>query len=234
MLTGSTGKNEGAYSYLAYGGIEAQTGTATTPLGFTGQYTNSSSGLIYLRARSYDPVTAQFISVDPMVASTGERYSYSADNPVNRVDPTGLDTWGGCVEGTGEVPLLVGSVAACVVRDGGGQWAFTITVAGSIGFNTNLIDGVKRWATTHQTSFRGRFDFNVSGRVQWSNARRVGDLSKDFSFRQVSGGFGLTAGYETFWGNGVRGRSGGGGYSFVWRPSFSATTGLSWTWVIEI
>ncbi|HEY6550331.1 MAG TPA: RHS repeat-associated core domain-containing protein [Solirubrobacterales bacterium] len=235
LLTGATGKNEGAYSFTPYGGIEAQSGTATTPLGFTGQYTNSSTGLIYLRARTYDPVTAQFLSVDPLIASTGERYNYAAGNPVNRTDPTGLDTWGGCVEFTGEIPLLVGSATVCLVRDGGGQWAITLTGAGSIGFNTNLIDGIRRWATpSHITSIRARIDVNLSGRVQWSNSRTVGGLAGPFSFCQVSGGYGVTAGYETFWGGGVRGRSGGGGWSFGWRFSFSTTHGTSYSLIFPV
>ena len=30
-----------------------------------------------MRARSYDPATGQFLSVDPLEAITGERYSYA-------------------------------------------------------------------------------------------------------------------------------------------------------------
>ncbi len=54
LLTGSTGKTEGSYSYNAYGTPE-HTGTATTPLGYDGEYTSSDTGLIYLRNRVYDP-----------------------------------------------------------------------------------------------------------------------------------------------------------------------------------
>lgn len=89
LLTNSSGENKGSYTYSAYGAVSGQTGSATTPLGFAGQYTNSSTGLIYLRARTYDPVTAQFLSVDPLVAETAEPYSYAGDNPVNRSDPSG-------------------------------------------------------------------------------------------------------------------------------------------------
>jgi RHS repeat-associated protein len=65
-------------------------GATTTPLGYDGQYTSSDTGLIYLRAREYDPATAQFLSVDPLEAVTGEPYSYVGDNPLNASDPTGL------------------------------------------------------------------------------------------------------------------------------------------------
>jgi RHS repeat-associated protein len=69
LLTGATGKVEGKCTYSAYGTPTCE-GTATTPLGFDGQYTNSDTGLVYLRAREYDPSTAQFLSVDPLVGTT--------------------------------------------------------------------------------------------------------------------------------------------------------------------
>jgi hypothetical protein len=58
LLTGSTGKVEGAYTYTPYGAVQEHTGTATTPLGYDAQYTSSDTGLIYMRARVYDPTTA--------------------------------------------------------------------------------------------------------------------------------------------------------------------------------
>jgi RHS repeat-associated protein len=90
LLTGSTGKTEGAYSYSPYG-VSEHTGTATTPLGYDGQYTSSDTGLIYMRAREYDPTTAQFLTVDPAVAITRAPYGYAGDNPVNEQDRTGLE-----------------------------------------------------------------------------------------------------------------------------------------------
>jgi RHS repeat-associated protein len=92
LLTGSSGKVEGAYSYSPYGTPE-HTGTATTPLGYDAQYTTSDTGLIYMRARTYDPATGQFLSVDPLDAITHEPYSYASDNPINSGDPLGLSNW---------------------------------------------------------------------------------------------------------------------------------------------
>ena len=40
------------------------------PLGYDAQYTSSDTGLIYLRARVYDPATAQFVTVDPLSRDT--------------------------------------------------------------------------------------------------------------------------------------------------------------------
>lgn len=89
LLTGSTGKVEGKCTYSAYGAPTCE-GTATTPLGYDGQYTSSDTGLIYMRARVYDPATAQFLTPDPLAAISGEPYSYAGDNPLNESDPTGL------------------------------------------------------------------------------------------------------------------------------------------------
>jgi RHS repeat-associated protein len=99
LLTGSTGAVEGAYSFDAYGNQTGHTGTATTPLGYDGQYTNPDTGLIYLRARAYDPSTAQFMSVDPLAAVTGAPYTYAADGPVNFDDLSGLcSSLGSCFD----------------------------------------------------------------------------------------------------------------------------------------
>ncbi len=39
--------------------------------------------------RYYDPVTGQFVSVDPMVGSTQTAYAYARDNAVSGVDYLG-------------------------------------------------------------------------------------------------------------------------------------------------
>jgi RHS repeat-associated protein len=89
LLTNTTGNTETAYTYNPYGTLNATTGTATTPLRYDGQYTSTDTGLIYLRARTYDPGTAQFLSVDPALETTNEPYAYTKDDPINEADWTG-------------------------------------------------------------------------------------------------------------------------------------------------
>jgi RHS repeat-associated protein len=107
LLTGSTGKAEATFSYGPYGTLTGATGTAATPLGYDAQYTNTDSGLVYMRARVYDPATGQFLTVDLAVSVTQAPYNYGGDNPINEQDRTGLDEeavycypWG-CVPGPG-------------------------------------------------------------------------------------------------------------------------------------
>jgi RHS repeat-associated protein len=93
LLTGSIGTKEASMTFDAYGNTTGTTGTATTPLGYDAQYTSPDTGLIYLRARSYDPATAQFLSVDPLEMHTREPYGYVSDNPLNGADRSGLSEW---------------------------------------------------------------------------------------------------------------------------------------------
>ena len=90
MLTSATGTIEATDTYDAYGNTTGATGNTTSPIGYDGQYTNTDTGLIYLRARSYDPATAQFLSTDPLDGITHARYNYAGDSPFNEADPTGL------------------------------------------------------------------------------------------------------------------------------------------------
>lgn len=75
-------------TYTPYGAVSS-TGSAGTPLQFTGQYTDAESGLVYLRARYYDPSTALFLTVDPQVAQTNTAYAYVGGNPLNLTDLSG-------------------------------------------------------------------------------------------------------------------------------------------------
>jgi RHS repeat-associated protein len=89
LLTGSTGTVTGKCTYGAYGAPTCE-GASTTPLGYDAQYTSTDTGLIYMRARTYDPATAQFLTVDPINPLTRAPYNYANDNPVNYMDRTGL------------------------------------------------------------------------------------------------------------------------------------------------
>ena len=51
------------YTYDAFGN-SSKTGSSENPFGYFGQYHDAETGLIYLRARYYDPAAGRFISED--------------------------------------------------------------------------------------------------------------------------------------------------------------------------
>ena len=103
-------------AYSAYGIQTIQSGADVTPFGFQGSYTDPS-GLIYLIGRYYDPTTDQFLSVDPLVAFTGQPYAFTGDDPLNVTDPLGeFFTCGGqpgsCAGSPSTGPILIPPPAA--------------------------------------------------------------------------------------------------------------------------
>ena len=90
VITDAAGDAVGSASYDAFGSPESQTGVASA-FGYTGNWTDPDTGLVYLRARDYDPTTGQFLVVDPAVSSTGQPYAYAGNNPLLLSDPLGLD-----------------------------------------------------------------------------------------------------------------------------------------------
>ena len=112
LLTSVTGTVEGISTYDAYGNTTTK-GTATTPLGYDAQYTDIDTGLIYLRARAYDPTTAQFLTTDPLTTLTRTPYTYADDNPLNYTDPTGR------IAVAGPAELCIEAPEACIIVGGG-------------------------------------------------------------------------------------------------------------------
>ena len=125
------GKSKGSAATAPTGRLPAK-----APLGWDAQYTSTDSGLIYLRARVYDPGTGQFLTVDPWVGLRGEPYSYSEDDPINKYDPTGRCSFI-CVAGVAAVATGIGSVVV-----GTGALATTLAATSVVtGAGAFLADG---------------------------------------------------------------------------------------------
>ncbi len=76
-----------------FGETVALAGLADVNLRFPGQYFDAESGLHYNYFRDYDPSTGRYIESDPIGLAGGiNTYGYVGGNPVNRVDPEGLQT----------------------------------------------------------------------------------------------------------------------------------------------
>jgi RHS repeat-associated protein len=81
-----------AISYDSWGRITSETAPGTIPFGFTGGLLDPDTGLVHLGARDYDPTTGRWTAPDPILFAGGDAnlYRYVGDDPINRVDPSGL------------------------------------------------------------------------------------------------------------------------------------------------
>jgi RHS repeat-associated protein len=81
-----------SYQYEPFGASRQISGSDVNPYQFTGRE-NDGNGLYFYRARYYNPTTGRFISEDPSRLSAGDPnlYTFNANDPINLVDPFGLD-----------------------------------------------------------------------------------------------------------------------------------------------
>lgn len=90
----ANGNITASFDYRPYG---AQTlGSAPNGPGYTGHVNDPDTGLVYMQARYYDPVSSRFLSTDPIIPSAGSphnfnRYNYADNNPIVNQDPSGND-----------------------------------------------------------------------------------------------------------------------------------------------
>jgi len=93
-LLNTAGNVAATYYYDAFGNILDQTGVLSNNILYAGYQYDSETGLYYLNARMYDPVTARFMQED---SYTGDRndplslnlYTYCHNEPLMYSDPTG-------------------------------------------------------------------------------------------------------------------------------------------------
>jgi RHS repeat-associated protein len=137
FLSDGAGAVSDAYAYDPYGNVLGRTGTSDQPFTYVGQYGVRSEpvGNLYdMRARTYDPLTAHFLTRDPVwpLLSDPEGlnpYQYAYQNPLSYVDPegTGVLSWlrrwllGEAVETVTSVEVPLGPVGAFAWTLSGGE-----------------------------------------------------------------------------------------------------------------
>jgi len=106
-LTDSAANITDRMEYSSYGLTSYRSGNTDTPFLYNGRYgvQTDPSGLLYMRARFYNPYICRFINADPSGLSGGLNfYAYADGNPISLIDPFGLgaqenwyDSWGGWI-----------------------------------------------------------------------------------------------------------------------------------------
>ena len=94
-LSGQSGGNMVQYSYDAYGVTTTNYGNQlNNPYRYNAEYTDSSTGNQYLRARYYDAASGRFLTKDTYLGEPNDPlsrnlYTYARNNPTNLIDPSG-------------------------------------------------------------------------------------------------------------------------------------------------
>lgn len=96
-LSDKNGNEVASYEYDAWGSILSQSSTVTTgdgtalwkanPFRYSGYQYDDETGIYYLKSRYYSPFLGRFITKDAILAIN--LYRYTANNPVNYIDPSG-------------------------------------------------------------------------------------------------------------------------------------------------
>ncbi|MEW6057337.1 MAG: FG-GAP-like repeat-containing protein [Bdellovibrionota bacterium] len=97
VVTNNTGAPATRYLYTPWGEIDYNhsLGYDTVTTQFTGQESDQEIGLIYFKARYYDPSIARFLTADTEIPGDGfnlqgyNRHAYVLNNPVKFNDPSG-------------------------------------------------------------------------------------------------------------------------------------------------
>ena len=96
-LTDASGNPTDEIEYSPYGTITYRSGTNNTPFLYNGRFgvMTDPNGLLYMRARYYNPYLSRFINPDPSGFSGGLNFfAFANGDPISLIDPFGLGAIG--------------------------------------------------------------------------------------------------------------------------------------------
>jgi len=181
----ATGAIKHEYAYDAFGlrSDISSSGGSHKHYGYTGEEQDAETGLVYLRARYYDPSLGRFVSADPYWGSLEEpasqnRYTYVHNKPLELSDPSGL-----CAMLTPVCLHVARNASGAVITAGG-------TFAASMAADEGWLQATKKaaWAGTTSLVFgfaTGRIT-NTTGKAIVSSG--AGNISAQTMFNDEYSG----------------------------------------------
>jgi len=156
-LSDNTGVVTDVYKYTPWGESPSMSGTT---FGFTGQRFDAETGLYYYKNRYYSPAIGRFLQPDPIGFEAGDLnlYSYVKNNPLNFVDPLGLE------EGLNAIPYT--PINSDNFVPGGTAEGAGIT-SGDIGTNGESTNGSATSTHTAQPSSQGAGENQKPGQTKY-------------------------------------------------------------------
>ncbi|MBX3423651.1 MAG: VCBS repeat-containing protein [Pirellulaceae bacterium] len=168
-LFDGTGHRTASPKFSAFGELDGADSGLNAHQLFAGHAVDPETGLIYMRARYYDPLTARFLTIDPAAGSVLEaisqhQYQYGYNDPVNNSDPTGkfVVEITSTLVAVGIVGLLLGlmqQTPVLVNRDYDVHWdgyIFNLQIEASVGVGAGFNFSLTYTESTSSGGFKGR------------------------------------------------------------------------------
>ena len=104
VVDASTGAVQQRLEYDEYGRVTTNTSVGFQPFGYAGGILDGNTGLVRFGQRDYTPSLGSWTTTDPLGFRGGDAnvYRYASSDPVNRVDPEGMN------------PLLIAAIGGAV------------------------------------------------------------------------------------------------------------------------